>query len=686
MANRILTVVACVVLIGLAIFVVAMNLRGTPDSPRPVSQPQQQVVARRPVQASPQSIDDVAREVRTTEVSAESAEPDKSPKLATPRKFTWAELEAEFDRLRQDRKERPQAMHELSDWYERVSSPSFTESKNFLDHFERLKSWRDVNPDSSTRLVALAKTYIAYAWAARGGGWAYTVTPEGWEQFHGRLTEARRLLEQAIEMGVQDGEAYALLIEVAKAEALPDEQARQWLNEGQKLDPGYAWMYARMAEYLLPRWHGQPGDVERFAAEMTRELPGDDGLDAFAHIAWQVNRYDRTTLWWGQYDRPLLGKSARVLAQRYPSAPLMVNFAAQCAYAAQDQSAAREIAPLIGDFDEKTSIWPWENMHKDFMQWSTAPPAPNGEDRWLWLATTGCRGFALAPGAKAVWSAQQYGGDIHSIDIESGRIRETLPGPGGVLNEIEFDNARRWIVASYRAGPFVGWILWDLKNQDSQPHPTTEQVRALAIHPAMPQIAWAESKTVRTVDSETGKELLNFSMPDYVHRLEFSGDGSLLYVMTGTKSVCSAATGKVLYELPSGRPDSAIKLQCDDFLCFDEQGRVYASAFDTSSPARQKCLARGAADGSTWEILIPLIGAGPARLSADRTRLAVADPVDRRSGPTSIEVWDVASARLIERLGGHWNLIQSMSFSDDGTTLTSQGNDVLKAWTVPRGK
>jgi hypothetical protein len=683
MANRILTVLACCLLAVLGVWVVAINFPGKPPatgSARPV--PPGLVITHEPVQPAP-SLESAMRGAAQTDVATRGAPLDDPVSSPPPKKMTWAEVEDEFDRLRKERGTRPEALHELSGWYDRIASPEFTQSKSLLDHFERLKPWRDERPESVTRQVILAKAHLRYAWEARGGGWAFTVTDEGWEKFHGRVAEARRLLEEATAQGVKDGEAYALLVEVAKAEGLPEEQARVWLKQGQELDPTYLWMYARMAEFLLPRWHGEPGDVESFAAEMARTLPGDDGLDAFGHVAWQINHYEPRTLWWGEYDRELLGKAAKVLADRYRNFPRLVNFAGLCAYAAQDHDAARQIRPLIGPFNKDDRIWHREHLHEHFLKWAAAPQVADSGERWIWGATTGCPSFAFAPDGNTIWCAQQYSGDLHQVDIASGTMRLLLPGPKSVLNDAEFDRAGRWIVTAQWREPFTGWIYWNMETDDARHHPTPEQVRAVAVHPLQNRITWAESKTVLSIDFDSGEEVLRFSLPDYVHQLEYSPDGKRLFVKTGKQYVCDSASGDILYELPGGNSSSGAK-QCAQFLAFDELGRVYSTAFNRSPPESDKCLVRGTQDGADWEVLIPKIGAGVASLTSDRSRLAVADKGLGSEEPSGIEVWDIAGAGLVQRLGGHWTRIESLQFSNSGTRLASQGKDgLIKIWDIP---
>ncbi|HEX5105460.1 MAG TPA: hypothetical protein VFV87_16695 [Pirellulaceae bacterium] len=686
-------------LASLAVWAVMLNLGGDsaplPEARSPASPTQPTPPApnaAKPISPQPQ------QNVAATQDSGPSAAPDRRPfpvqalKPVTPepaepepKRYTWTEIEKLMDDLREQRKTNPRAVHELHDWYQHLSDPKFTQSVDYPQHFERLATWRTEVPDSSTRLVVLARAYIDYAWRARGSGFAYTVTDQGWELFHVRVSEARRLLDEAVKLGVKDGEAYSAYITVAKAEGFDTAQARLWLKEGQRVDPTYYEMYASMAEYLLPRWHGGPGDVERFAAEVAAELPGDDGAEAFGQIAFRTNLYENPyspTLFWGGYDRRLLARSADVIASRYPDSRKFVNFAALCAYVAQDREVARRIRPLIGEFDQNDGIWLWKNSHDGFLHWCEGTE-PGGEECWLWAPPSGTMGMAFHPDGKRLWIAAQFGSSaVDLLDLGSGRIEGSLPSPGGTLNQVAFDDKRQWIVTSFWR-EYQGFILWDNSTFDIVRHPTAEQVRALAIHPEKPEIAWAESKTVRFMNTTSGEVLREWSLPGYVHELRFSDDGSLLAVKTNKLTVFDAASGEVKHELSPRNDMSRSEWALESLLRIDSEGRLWATQQLRTDASRPHRLARSTPDGKSWEVVIPEIGAGIAVLSPDRRILAVrTTPLSGKEEVTPVDIWDVPSARRIKQLPGHWNDISKMVFSADGKRLATVAgmSDIVKIW------
>ena len=161
------------------------------------------------------------------------------------------------------------------------------------------------------------------------------------------MDEAHRLVQSAVGKGLKDPEAYCLLVECAKAKGLPWEDIQEWIAAAQKLDAKYFPLYTAVTQYLLPRWHGQPGDIEKFAARMADKIGGDDGLEAYARIACQANIFEGHTIRWGGFDRDRLIQSAEVLAKRYPQSRLLINFAAFTAFIAQDRALGQRLRTML---------------------------------------------------------------------------------------------------------------------------------------------------------------------------------------------------------------------------------------------------------------------------------------------------------------------------------------------------
>lgn len=607
---------------------------------------------------------------------------------------TWAEIEAAFDAVRKQRVERPEWTDALSDTYEIVANPEFTDSSELLDHCVKLSQWRREVPNSPTPLVALARAHIDWAWEARGPWLAASVSQEGWEKFHPRVAEAHRLLDEAIKLGVHDGEAYRLLIKVATAEGWPSEEARAALDEGRQIDPLYFPMYLQFARYLLPRWHGKRGDVERFAVEMAPTLPGDDGLELYARIAAHIHGIDaeRELLFLGAYDRDLLVKAAEVLVQRRDGDRDAANFAALCAWAAQDRAAAKRLKPLIGEPSEQDPVWPWIQQRREFDQWCRSDKdAPTDEVRWFWGSLFDGHDLVFSSDSRGVWCGEGGGPTIiNCLDITSGAILHSLPGAGGIVNCLAVDEPRGWAIAGIHASGVDGLVRWDFHEPErAVVIMKGERCQALAISPTAPLVAYGTYETVHLVNLQTKERGLSFKVPVGMSRLRFSADGNSLAVSAVYESVWDVATGKQKLELPHDRTRPMPDTRCVRILDIDADGYIWALVRKTKPPQEEPLLVKYAPGGETWEPVISnlaehVVMQQNATLSADHTLLAINELHPSKPSPRiGIAVWNVKSGQRIKRFGSQDRGI-TMCFSPDGKWLASMGfpTGLVKLWSI----
>jgi hypothetical protein len=586
--------------------------------------------------------------------------------------YTWQQVEATLEGFRSERKQRPQALDDLESWYNFLADPWFTASDDIPQHLAKMEAWRKEVPDSTTPLVVSARAHIKHAWEARGGGFAGTVTPEGWQLFHERIAAAKQLLEEAIEAGVKDGQAYALMIMVAKAEGWPRSQVDAVIEAGQKVDSGYTAMYTAMAEYLLPRWHGERGDIEAFAAQVVQDVPGDDGLEAYAKIAYTINQYEPELLFFGKYDRKLLGQAAEVAARRYPYAPNLVPFAALCTVAAQDHQAARRVQPFVQPNDEVTRVPGWERTAKQYFSWCDARTVPTGESDFIWAARHTYGNIAFDTDSRYIWCGQGWeSSPVALFDIQEKEIHLILEGPRGQINELAFDHEKRWVAAAILGTDFRGWVLWNTKNPDEPIIQETETVpTAIAINSTSNQLALAVNQTVRLITIPTLEEGPKLEYRGGAHFLRFSPDGKLLAI---NETILDCGTGETRYKA------------LGTHVAFDDQQRSLVTYFLGKPTGNEHPLYRYAADGQTKETLIADLGphGHAAALSPDGKLLAFAgDPMG--GGAEDIGIWDLSTQKLHKRLGGHWRHIGTLAFSSDGKKLASIAlmGGPIKIWSL----
>ena len=617
---------------------------------------------------------------------------------------TWAEIESGLEKVRQQRKTNPAALYELEFAYDSLAAPGFTQSPSMVEHLAELEKYRSEFPQSPAPLLAQGKAYINYAWEARGSGFAYTVTEEGWELFRTRIAKARELLEQSLELGAKDGEIFAALLLAARGEGRSLEETRAVLEEGIKLDPAYMRMYTAMTEYLLPRWHGEPGDVERFAVEMKDRLQGDIGLDAFAHIALMNNQYDcldTNALFRGGFDRATLVQAADVLVKRYPNARNLPCFAALCTMAAQDHAAARRIRPFVKHADAP-SVPTWSFVAKQFQQWCDAPDLAGEEQDWVWGNSIRKTGISFAKNSRFIWCAQAgpRGQAAALLDLAQHSERTVLFGPVGGPSLLVGDARQNWLAASYVTEDFQGIAFWDAADPSGAPSlfKSAGRCAALAIHPEQPRIAWSEGDKVHVVDVTSGEELKVIAGDHDVRYLRFSTDGKRLLVTSTSLALWDTATWEKICDLPGPSTMPLPDVFCLYALDVDEGGRTLALATKATPSGDLAAVARHLVvrfdqEGKLAETLVSDLNDGrevdifAAVTSPDRAWLAIPQ---RSAGPRDgrIDLWSLRRGKKLKTFPGHFEPVGQLTFSDDSQTLASiaQMGGVIKTWAIPKSE
>jgi hypothetical protein len=128
-----------------------------------------------------------------------------------------------------------------------------------------------------------------YAWHARGSDWANKVKEEAWVLFGERLASARAILEQSKSMKPCPG-WWTVRLRVARGQGEEPADFESLFREAKNAEPKYVFHDQARAVYLLPRWHGEPGEWEA-AAE--KEIENSDGLghEGYARVIWHLADY-----------------------------------------------------------------------------------------------------------------------------------------------------------------------------------------------------------------------------------------------------------------------------------------------------------------------------------------------------------------------------------------------------------
>ncbi|PYJ85659.1 MAG: hypothetical protein DME22_08200 [Verrucomicrobia bacterium] len=158
-------------------------------------------------------------------------------------------------------------------------------------------------PKESVSWLLKGQFYIKYAWAARGGGYANTVSQEGWRLFSERLAAAETALAQAWELNPKDPRTAVKMMWVELGQGRGRSRMELWFRRAMELDPNSYDACNTKLLYLEPKWHGSIEEMLKFGRECveSKEWSGHVPLvlaDAHDEVPlYYLEKSDQATYW-----------------------------------------------------------------------------------------------------------------------------------------------------------------------------------------------------------------------------------------------------------------------------------------------------------------------------------------------------------------------------------------------------
>lgn len=173
-------------------------------------------------------------------------------------------IERAADEARASKEKLPGGEWKLQFIYGGVSRPYWpTSDHEWRQHIELLQQWIKEKPDSITAKITLAACQNNFAWNARGERYAKDVSEENRKLFLERIESTKEIL-----LSVRGQKTcpmwYSVMQQVALAEGWDRETYEKLFAESIEHEPTYYEHYRQKVMYLLPRWHGQPGELEAY--------------------------------------------------------------------------------------------------------------------------------------------------------------------------------------------------------------------------------------------------------------------------------------------------------------------------------------------------------------------------------------------------------------------------------------
>ena len=213
-------------------------------------------------------------------------------------------------------------------------------------HRQLFIDWAKVSSAPAVPVIAHAKLETAVAWEARGGGFAHTVTPEGWTKFRAGQARAEALLRSVEAGGRAHAAWFSEMLTLGTEQGWNLAQYDAIFNAAVAAFPDRYGFYDDKSRYLDARWHGSDEMLKDFVEQAVKAKGGDDGKFLYARLYLSRSAPDLFTS--GRADWPRMKEGLEVVIKRFPE---KVNRMAYARFAclANDWEAFDIQAAIVAD-------------------------------------------------------------------------------------------------------------------------------------------------------------------------------------------------------------------------------------------------------------------------------------------------------------------------------------------------
>ncbi len=538
-------------------------------------------------------------------------------------------------------------------------------------------AWIKHVPNSVAARIVKARTYIDYAWSARGGGMADTVTEEGWRLFQQRMALAEEVLLEAARQPTPDSCVYSALLTVGIASSWEHDKLNETLEKGMSISPRNFKLYEHMVQALLPRWGGAPGEIAQLAETVLQRVKGDDGLEIYARIAAELREWNEDI---SDLSVDTLRASIPIMLKRNRDSVFYKNFICWLACTVDDPQTARLLFAEIGN-DPDMSIWKTRREIDKWRHWSdpSTPEAsqflkPAGEETVRLQAYSAEQVLLqfLSDSQTLVTASTQLGSPVKFWNFGEQKVARTIDS-----------KHPQWATEDLRllSGDGLFAVVWTGK-------------RTAAVEKSPPDYAVGTFAKMRGLelaqisdDSRTGASVADEQVTivhrddrkriairaPQVKRIALSRDGQHLLTFGEAFQLWNAATGD-----ESAKIDAAPK-----FFAFldDHSGFVFVTDDKLAVWDLEKKKERFAAAFTKPNLVHTAAGSPRGRYLATGELRVDADGTQREI----VALWDLTKPKPIHIFDAEKQAMYRLCFSPDGRWLAGGSSDGgVKIWDVER--
>ena len=278
---------------------------------------------------------------------------------------------------RQDRTEKGRllgAVWKIHAFYDGAARPVSGGKLNNADYalqIARIKKWIAAYPDSTTAHLTIAYLYLQFANLARGTEHADKVSDSQWGDYNSRTAQAKVILLEASRLKVKDPSWYYAMLLVAHNEGWDKAHFRELFDQALAFEPNYYHYYRAYANYILPQWYGEPGELRDFAEEVSSKIPEPNASMVYFQVMSSDACYCQEAMQDLQkIDYPKFRRGYTNVTRIFGVSDLNANRFAFVAAMFKDQESAHEAFANIRKMDPE--IWYTQQIFDAASAWANA--------------------------------------------------------------------------------------------------------------------------------------------------------------------------------------------------------------------------------------------------------------------------------------------------------------------------
>ena len=288
------------------------------------------------------------------------------------RKFD--ELEKRANELRISKAKFANGSWKLFQFYDALGCRDDEPESMWRLHEQIHQDWEKAMPHSVTARIAHADFLYDYAFRGRGYGFANTVTRQGWQLFAQRLAQAHKILDDVKDWEPKCPMWWRVYMEVALGEGWSGSDYETLFAKAKAFEPQF-WSYdVARAQYLLPRWHGQPGDWE-YATDEETKGPAGLGMEIYARVVSVQRGYYKNIFQESNASWPKTCQGFELMRERYPESLEILSAYCQLACLAGDRPQAKKLFDELGN-SVMQYIWGSKDNFVKYRAWAQASTSP----------------------------------------------------------------------------------------------------------------------------------------------------------------------------------------------------------------------------------------------------------------------------------------------------------------------